>query len=196
MGDIITPPPISFTQPELTPQISTFEPEDDLFGDVESISTTSISDADDDDDSDDDSDVDDDSEDQDVNPDDVILSSAMAKISKGEIFEGDTPFFQPYDILPWWGWAIVFFLLGIAFVTVVYFLFYQPTDLTPVTPPTPITPIPAPPQPQPVPEPDSSRKMYCLIGEDQGRKVVIRVSDPSLCRRTVLLTDEEYENSL
>jgi hypothetical protein len=33
-----------------------------------------------------------------------------------------------------------------------------------------------------------------LIGEDSGRKLVIRVSDPSLCRKTIELTDEEYEN--
>jgi hypothetical protein len=124
---------------------------------------------------------------------DDIITGALEKISTGEIFEGEEPVFNPYDVLPWWGWGIVFFLLGVAFLAVIYALFYPVPDKPQ---PTVVTPIPVVPDPQKIPVPDSSRRMYCLIGEDRGRKVVIRVSDPSLCRKTVLLTDEEYENSL
>jgi len=204
-GDVATPPalePTQFSFLDETPQPMPFEPEE---GDITEIDEepeyeeSEYEESDEEEEPEEEEETDEKEESAKPSPavNDVLLTAAMDKVARGEIFEGDKPFFQPYDILPWWGWAIVFFLLGIAFITIVYFLFYQPTEPTPAPqPPTPVSPIPAPPQPQPVPPPDSSRKMYCLIGEDQGRKVVIRVSDPSLCRRTVLLTDEEYENSL
>jgi len=133
-----------------------------------------------------------------------ILLGGFNKISKGEIFEGEPPVTYEgvhdsiMDMLPLWGWAIIFFLLGAAFVAILYMLF-APEEPRPTPTPSPTpqpTPIPAPPKPAPVPPIDPTRRIYCLIGEDNGRKVVIRVTDPSLCRRTIELTDEEYENSL
>jgi hypothetical protein len=133
-----------------------------------------------------------------------IMAGAFDKISKGEIFEGQPPVTYEgvhdsiMDMLPWWGWAIIFFLLGAAFVAILYALFApeEPRPPTPTPSPTPLPPVPAPPKPAPVPPLDPTRRIYCLIGEDSGRKVVIRVTDPSLCRKTIELTDEEYENSL
>ena len=132
-----------------------------------------------------------------------VATAAMDKISKGEIFEGQPPITSFTDLLPMWAWALIFFLLGCAFVGILYMLFSQITPPTPAPTPVPTptpTPTPAPtPTPTPTPtkpKPSTSRKLYCLIGEDEGRKVVIRVSDASLCRRTVMLTEEEYENSL
>ena len=125
-----------------------------------------------------------------------VATAAMDKISKGEIFEGQPPITSFTDLLPMWAWALIFFLLGCAFVGILYMLFVQITPPAPV--PAPV-PAPSPPTPTPTPtkpKPSTSRKLYCLIGEDEGRKVVIRVSDASLCRRTVMLTEEEYENSL
>ena len=123
-----------------------------------------------------------------------IASEAMDKITRGEIFEGQPAIESWSDLLPMWAWFLIFFLLGAAFVAILYLLMSQ---LTPPTPPPPPQPVPVPePEPEPEPEPRSTRKIYCLIGEDEGRRVVIRVSDASLCRKTVMLTDEEYENSL
>jgi hypothetical protein len=129
-----------------------------------------------------------------------IMGGAIDKIMRGEIYEGQPPLESWSDLLPMWAWALIFFLLGAAFVGILYALTRpmepepQPAPLPPQ--PLPPQPTPLPPQPQPQPLPPANRKIYCLIGEDEGRRVVVRVSDASLCRRTVLLTDEEYENSL
>jgi hypothetical protein len=129
-----------------------------------------------------------------------IMGGAMDKIMRGEIYEGQPPLESWSDLLPMWAWALIFFLLGAAFVGILYALTRpmgpepQPTPIPPQPQPSPLPPQPIPPQPQP--QPPANRKIYCLIGEDEGRRVVVRVSDASLCRRTVLLTDEEYENSL
>ena len=131
-----------------------------------------------------------------------VMGSAIDKISRGEIFEGEPPVSLTdvhdsiIDMLPWWGWAIIFFLLGAAFVAILYMLFAPEEPRPTPQPPTPEPPTPAPPKPASPPPFDPTRRIYCLIGEDGGRKVVIRVSDPSLCRKTIELTDEEYENSL
>jgi hypothetical protein len=132
-----------------------------------------------------------------------IMGGAFDKIMKGEIYEGQPPLESWSDLLPMWAWALIFFLLGAAFVGILYAITKTPEPEPQPLPPQPQPqpqpqPLPGPPQPQPQPEPvpSASRKIYCLIGEDEGRRVVVRVSDASLCRRTVLLTDEEYENSL
>lgn len=129
-----------------------------------------------------------------------ILGGGFDKIMKGEIFEGQPPLESWSDLLPMWAWALIFFLLGAAFVGILYAL-VRPFEPAPEpTPPPEPSPTPKPePRPEPIPPPPMptpSRRIYCLIGEDEGRRVVVRVSDASLCRRTVLLTDEEYENSL
>ena len=124
-----------------------------------------------------------------------IMGGAIDKIMKGEIYEGQPPLESWSDLLPMWAWALIFFLLGAAFVGILYAL-TRPMEPEPQPLPPPGPPLPPQPEPQPQPAPPANRKIYCLIGEDEGRRVVVRVSDASLCRRTVLLTDEEYENSL
>jgi hypothetical protein len=132
-----------------------------------------------------------------------VMGTAANKIYNGEIFEGQPPvdYFGWVKEIPWWIWTILIIIIILFIALLIYFIYtliaWEPKQEPEPTPePKPLPPPPTPKPPAITPSAEELRTVYCLVGEQMGKKVVVKVSDPSLCSKIVYLTEAEYQNSL